>query len=492
MKLLFRFTAVLFAALVLVLATAAWVGVRGRKLTFDVDMRRDHRQIAQILTNAIERAWQSGGQPELERLIHETTAAHAQVSVRWLPRADGATDAPFPELPPAARERAARGESTSLRIPHPGEGEFLHTFVPVTYAGRVGGVIELAESLADERAFVRASVKNAVGTTVVVALVTASLAAALGGFLVGRPIALLVEKARRVGFGDLTGPLDLHTTDELAEVARELNLMCERLGAARDALAAESERRIAALEQLRHADRLSTVGKLAAGVAHELGTPLNVVSGRARMIETRAGDSGTLEVGEHARIIDEQVKRMARIIRQLLDFARRREAHRAPTPAAPLAQRVATMLAPMARRAGVEISVEPPADGNELITNVDASQIEQVLTNVIVNGIQATPRGGPLTVRLRRADATPPTASGKVGSRWIRIDVEDRGQGITAEALPHVFEPFFTTKEVGEGTGLGLSVSYGIVNEHGGWIDVVSEVGRGTVVSIYLPEAEPR
>ncbi|MFN7954533.1 MAG: ATP-binding protein [bacterium] len=492
MKLLFRFTAVLFAALVLVLTAAAWVGVRSRKLTFDVDMRRDHRQIAQILTNGIERAWQSGGQAELERLVHDTTAAHAQITVRWRARGEGADEAAYAEIPAQVRERVARGESVSVRLAHPGEGEFLHTFVPVAYGGRTGGVIELAESLEDERAFVRASIKNAIGTTVVVAAVSASLAAALGTFLVGRPIGLLVEKARRVGFGDLGGPLHLRTGDELAELATELNLMCDRLASARDALAAESERRIAALEQLRHADRLSTVGKLAAGVAHELGTPLNVVSGRARMIETRARDSAVLEIGEHARIIDDQVKRMARIIRQLLDFARRREAHRAPTPAAPLAQRVATMLAPMARRAGVEISVALPAAAPELVTDIDASQIEQVLTNVVVNGIQAMPSGGPLEVRVDHADAIAPATSGKSGSRWIRFDVVDHGQGIPPEALPHVFEPFFTTKAVGEGTGLGLSVSYGIVNEHGGWIDITSELGHGTRVSIFLPEADAR
>jgi len=348
----------------------------------------------------------------------------------------------------------------------------------------VRGVVELAESFADEHAFVRSAIEQAVGTTISMAAVTAFLAALLGSLFVGRPMSSLIEKARRVGTGDLSGPLELERSDEFAVLAREMNLMCDRLADARDALAAETRDRLTTLEQLRHADRLSTVGKLAAGVAHELGTPLNVVSGRARMIQSSAG--AETPVAEHARIIDEQVKRITRIIRQLLDFARRRGPQRTSTDLGSLVERVLGMVGPMATKFGVDIAA--PNGESAVEAPIDAAQVEQVLTNVVVNGIQAMPLGGPLAVLLDRVRATPPPDQGGPEAGYVRISVVDRGVGISADNLPHVFEPFFTTKDVGEGTGLGLSVSYGIVHDHGGWIEVESEERRGTRVSIFLPE----
>ena len=490
MRLLFRFTFVLFAALCVVMTAATYVGVRTRKLTFDQDMRRDHGQIGQILRHAMQRAWEQGGKAELDRLIEETTSQRDQISIRWRaldPTRSFASHDPS-DLPAALRERLSRGDPVSVRRAHP-DGAWLHTYVPVAYEGAVRGVAELAESLADERAFVRSSIVNGVGTTVSVAVVTAALSALLGSFLVGRPMSQLVHKARRVGLGDLSEPLHIRPGDELAVLATEMNLMCERLAGARDALATESAQRIAALEQLRHADRLSTVGQLAAGVAHELGTPLNVVSGRARLIRGTNAKSSPEAVAEAAQIIEDQVRRMTRIIRQLLDFARRRGPQRVPTDLVTLANRVLAMLAPMARSANVEAVVRGPGDG-ALTASVDPAQIEQVLTNVVVNAVQAMPNGGSLAIQLARDPERATVGVDGAARGWLRIDVEDHGRGIAANDLPHVFEPFFTTKDIGQGTGLGLSVSYGIVQDHGGTIEVESEPGRGTRVSILLPCGE--
>ena len=148
------------------------------------------------------------------------------------------------------------------------------------------------------------------------------------------------------------------------------------------------------------------------------------------------------------------------------------------------------MLAPLAQKHRVTVELAAP-DG-EWFARVDQNQVQQALANVIMNGIQAMPHGGRLQVSIEACEALSPVDGPRGSTRpYLRIRIDDQGEGIAAADLPHIFEPFFTTKGVGEGTGLGLSVAHGIVSDHGGWIDVQSEVGKGTGVSIYLAAAEP-
>jgi signal transduction histidine kinase len=137
------------------------------------------------------------------------------------------------------------------------------------------------------------------------------------------------------------------------------------------------------------------------------------------------------------------------------------------------------------------VSAHIEAGDAPLVADLDVGQIQQVLTNLMVNGIQAMPHGGELRVVLRRVRATPPVAHGGASGEWLCVEVRDQGTGIAPENLSRLFEPFFTTKDVGEGTGLGLAVAYGIVRDHDGWIDVSSELGHGSRFSVYLP-ATPR
>jgi len=260
-----------------------------------------------------------------------------------------------------------------------------------------------------------------------------------------------------------------------------MNQMCERLRDAQARLAAETTARMKALEQLRHADRLSTVGKMASGVAHELGTPLNVVCGRAKMIAT--GEVALDEARGSARAILEQGQRMAKIISDLLGFARRRGPHRTLCRLETLARDGLALLAPLAERSGVRLEVR----GHAPSVPVDGAQIQQALANLVVNGVQAMPGGGTITVSAGQALVTPPADRNEPPGEYAYLAVRDEGSGIPPEQLPHLFEPFFTTKGVGEGTGLGLSVTYGIAQDHGGWIDVDSEVGKGSSFTLYLP-----
>lgn len=241
----------------------------------------------------------------------------------------------------------------------------------------------------------------------------------------------------------------------------------------------EQRERSLAVEQLRHAERLNMIGKLAAGVAHELGTPLNVIAGSAELLDGRLDADKRREL--HQSIL-RQTQRISVIIRQLLDFGRRAATSKALVDLNTLARDTTNMLLPMAKKRSCTLAVEALSGTLPVLAN--ASEIEQVLSNLVLNGLQAMPEGGRLSVRTRLEERRGPSGSSQSFACAV---VEDEGTGITAADLPHVFDPFFTTKDVGEGTGLGLSVSYGIVQDHDGMLEVQSAIGRGSTFSVLLP-----
>jgi signal transduction histidine kinase len=149
-----------------------------------------------------------------------------------------------------------------------------------------------------------------------------------------------------------------------------------------------------------------------------------------------------------------------------------------------LADRTLRLLETVAQKRGVTLHLlAGPAPAADL----DPAMMQQVLTNLVVNAVQATPAGGAVDVAVAAVAATPPQEHGGAPGTWLRVEVRDTGCGIEPENMRRLFEPFFTTKGVGEGTGLGLSVSRGIVREHGGWIDAQSAPGRGSCFAVHLP-----
>jgi signal transduction histidine kinase len=358
----------------------------------------------------------------------------------------------------------------------------------MTIPGGRPAAIEYSENLEQERTYLRTSHLGLALATVLIALICGLVALWLGVWLVGRPVAVLRDKARRIAAGDLSGRLALPQRDEIGELAAEIDAMSDRLRAGRGELARETEARIVAVEQLRHADRLATIGQLASGVAHELGTPLNVIAVRGKMIV--AAGAWTEAVRQHARIVTEQAERMTGIIHQLLDLSRQRRPKLGRADLHRIVARTLELVSAAAARAGVNVLVE----GRDTVALVEAdqSQLEQALTNLVLNGIQAMPEGGRLTMRVERRRARPqPGAHGREGD-YVVLTVADEGVGTAPEDLPRIFEPSFTTKVRGEGTGLGLPIVSGIVAEHGGRIEVESEVGRGTRFRVFLrPAVQP-
>jgi signal transduction histidine kinase len=452
------------AGMALVLAASAYFRITRELELFERDMIMDHAVLARTLANAIPRVWAEKGREEALSLLDNVSTPDGRFRVRWV-------DGDVPPAPVFSRERH-------------------YTDVPIRVRGQAVGFVELSESLAYEQAYVRDTLVRAAWATLAAVLVAALLAAALGFYMVGRPLAKLAQKARSIGAGDLSGTLNLKQRDEIGQLAREFDAMCDSLAQARVSLAGETEARVRAIEQLRHADRLATVGKLASGIAHEVGTPLGVALVRANMISS--GRIGGDEAREGARIIGEQVEHIARIIRRLLDFARGQSvrppgqgARREPVDVASLVEKTLSLVKPLADKR--QLTLDLHATPGLPKPSLDEGQIQQVLLNLLVNSIHASDYRGQVMVDISIANATAPADLGGAQGEYLCLSVADQGVGIPPEILPRIFEPFFTTKGVGEGTGLGLSVAYGNVREHGGWIDVQSAARQGSRFSIHLP-----
>jgi signal transduction histidine kinase len=243
----------------------------------------------------------------------------------------------------------------------------------------------------------------------------------------------------------------------------------------------EMSLRVSAVEELRHAERLNTIGKLAAGIAHELGTPVSVITARAELIaEERLNREQTRASG---RVIIEQADRISRIIRNMLDFGHRSATDTKREDLGMLAEQTVDLLRSLADRSGVELIVRSAS----VKARVNRAELQQVLSNLLANAIQAVPDGGRVTLVVDEANARLPENGDRQVRSYACIEVQDEGMGIAPEILPRIFDPFFTTKPSGEGTGLGLSVSYGIIRDHGGGIRIQSVLGSGTTVRVYLP-----
>ena len=485
MKLALKFTVAFLAGMCVVLVVYAYSVARREIAMYKLDMKQDDHVLGCALKVPVRKAWESEGEPAILNLMSQVNLSEKPNRVRvqwiWIDPPKGIADGP--KLADDVVVRLRDGQDVTYENYGQEEAGRFCTLIPMPIVGAGFGALEISESLEGIHRYTRATITMLLVTTGTVVAVTALLAVSLGIRLVGRPVNSLISHARLVASGSLSGQLRLHRHDELGELANELDIMTDQLETARNREAAETAAKIATIEQLRHADRLSTVGRLAAGVAHELGTPLNVVSARAKMIQT--GQAAGDEIESNAQIIVEQSERMTRIIRQLLEFARPHSPHRVWTDLVPIARHTAALFKAMAEKHSIAIQVDEhmPAVWGE----VDPNQLEQVLSNLVQNGIQAMQKSGIIDISIGTERIRPPADHGGPEDEYIRLSVRDEGMGISEEHLPHVFEPFFTTKQVGEGTGLGLSVSQGIIREHRGWIAVSSRVGEGTCFAVYLP-----
>lgn len=240
-------------------------------------------------------------------------------------------------------------------------------------------------------------------------------------------------------------------------------------------------------EQFRHSQKMEAVGRLAGGVAHDFNNLLTVILGYSSVLEKRLGSADTLS--DTVAEIRRAAEYAALLTAQLLAFSRKQISEQRVLD---LNNLVLGMQGMVQRLIGADIELRVSMDASLGLVQADAGQLNQVLMNLVVNARDSMPKGGKLMIEthavLREGEDAGRHETRPAG-RYATLTVTDTGSGIDASTLTQIFEPFFTTKEPGKGTGLGLSTSYGIIQQHHGWIDVYSKVDHGTRITIFLPEA---
>jgi signal transduction histidine kinase len=292
-----------------------------------------------------------------------------------------------------------------------------------------------------------------------------------------KPIHTLQEGVQEIGQGNLEYRIDVRSGDEIELLAVEFNRMAERMQRAQEQLqrhSKELEQKVNQLRrlqaQLMQSERMAATGELAAQIAHEINNPLGIIKnyvGIAKLLMPEEDPNR-----ENMKIVDQEINRIAGIVRRLLKFAKPGAEDIQPVQINQVLEELLALLRGQLFRRKIEVSAELAENLPEVSVSTD--QIRQVFLNLIKNAEDAMPEGGKLTVRTRYRKGR------------VEIDVADDGCGIPPENVKNIFEPFFTTKGV-KGTGLGLTVSYGIIKNYNGEINVDSEPGRGTTFTIQLP-----
>lgn len=474
----------------LILTTSAVLGTYGYRQiqNEDAELRRTTVDGVRLLGSAVEVAVENAVRDQqiadvqeiLESLALRDPAVHAFVF-----EASGEASSPLGDdaslaLAGAAVREAVSNGQTLVRIEDGSDPPILVGAFPLrsdqgVYLGALALVRPLAE-LERDLADTTSTILGSSATLLAALSLTGSLLVLV---YVRRPLARLVDALRSVRSGNLDATVDASRSDEIGEVAAEFNATVRELAETRRRLAAETESRESLEAGLRRVDKMVTIGQLSAGLAHEIGSPLQVLNGRARALASRRELAP--DVHRAVAILVEQSDRIARIVEQLVHFARRRPTCWSEVDLAATIRPVCELLEPEARKRGIRLDLAeeralPPVIG-------DADKVQQVVLNLLKNALQATPRGG--VVRL----VLSPAARHGADAPDAVITVEDSGTGVDAASADAIFEPFFTTRPADGGTGLGLAIVKAIVTEHGGSIAVDRSALGGACFTVRIPAA---
>ncbi|WP_243371429.1 ATP-binding protein [Geotalea sp. SG265] len=399
------------------------------------------------------------------------------------------------------------------------DGRFIYRYAPIEAANKITGAARLTISLKRAQERLAGSRRMFVAYFVLDFL----LLLGIGSFMLSRivvvPVRKLLTATARIASGDYRHTVKVPGSAEIAELAESFNTMAEVLEQKR----LEVERTVQYLEQANRdlqtareesirSEKMASVGLLAAGTAHEVGTPLAAIIGYAGILKDELKDDDVKT--DYVNRIEAEASRIDRIVRGLLDYARPTQSQREQVDVPRLVNDTVGLLQEQGVLKRLNLSI---ASGGDLpCVEVDPHQLQQVLINLVINARDAMAAGGSLEIRTelvlgdvapllkqdsgggivgrRKGDGNNAFRGGKLISQclngWVTISVLDTGEGIVAEHLEKIFDPFFTTKEPGKGTGLGLAICARIIDSFNGRIVAESETGKGTAVTVWLPVPE--
>ncbi|HEV2205992.1 MAG TPA: ATP-binding protein [Candidatus Acidoferrales bacterium] len=354
---------------------------------------------------------------------------------------------------------------------------------------KILGVLDTNFSLASTDANLASVTRQTLLYTILAVLATCSLIPLFIWKVIHGPLKKLEDGTRHLAAGELGYQLPIDTSDEISQVASSFNKMSHELCEAREEITSwnrtledrvqqKTEQLNRAHEQMLRTERMASIGKLAAVVAHEINNPLAGILTYAKLLKKRfasRADAAQDDTVSSLTLIESESRRCGEIVKNLLSFARATPLTFEPSDVNSVIQRSVQLVQHKLKLASIELNLNLAADLP--LVQCDPAQIEQVILSLMMNAVDAMPRGGTLRISTRHL----------ARSAEARIQVQDDGIGISADVLPNLFEPFFTTKERGHGLGLGLAISRTIIERHLGRIEVQSEPGRGTQFTITLP-----
>lgn len=353
------------------------------------------------------------------------------------------------------------------------------------------GVLDTHMSLNRADAAQAASTRQMAIYTVLAVVLICVLCSVFVTRVVGRPINALKHGTEELTHGDLGYQIQVESHDELGELAESFNVMSLRLRAAHEEISSwartlenrvedKSKELQRAHDHVVHVEKMASIGKMAAVVAHEINNPLSGILTYAKLLKKwmqrlHGDDEKRREIGDCLNLIEGESKRCGDLVKNLLTFSRSAPMNLEWGNVNQIVDRCVRLVQHQLEIGSVQLQLELAEEVPLL--RCDPSQIEQVLLALVMNALDAMPRGGNLLLRTRSLPQ----------SRQVELQVRDDGMGIPPELLPRLFEPFLTTKETGKGVGLGLAISKTIIERHGGQIEVESQPGRGTTFYVFLP-----
>jgi two-component system, NtrC family, sensor kinase len=475
-----RLTLVLLLALTPTVALYTYWSVTHSTLTYIDDLRREGRATSRALVPALENDMRAREWDQVDNVL-QRMSVEGTMGALFSPEGKpmyAATGFPPGLAPSTDKFGLSRSRGfVEYEVAVNGRRWFCR-LSPLKQQDRmIVGHLLVAQDWSDIREDLRARTLGSMAAAVVVVTLVATIIPLAIRRYISNPLSELSRRVTRLSSGDeLSRGIGGDEVKLLSEEFRRLDQQLTMAGA--DLM--ERHRRELELERrLQHADRLATIGTLASGLAHEIGTPMGVIRARAEYLQHN--EPGARKLQEGLEIIIKQIDRISRIVRMLLDYARSRESTRAVCDLRAIVQHALSLVETEAARRSIQLSAE--LGDQPLTVQCDADQLEQVFVNLAVNALDAmAAKGGVLRVLAE---------SGAGDDRLARITFADTGPGVATEDRSRVFDPFFTTKEPGKGTGMGLAVSQSIMRDHGGEISFES-ASDGTRFFVTMPVAPLR